>query len=133
MKITFGSGPTTLADIAATPKVTAVVESWGGQALVQSEPLYGGPNVVKFPRGNVGGQFIFTAGCSFADRDTAAAAFATAYALLNTQGSLTVKPTGGSPTITMANAILHDLQRVEWEGVWLKLRYTFEITTVTSP
>jgi hypothetical protein len=131
MKITFATA--TLADDTASPRIAAVIEQWGGQSVVQTEPLYGGPNLAKFPRGNVGGQFVFTAGCSYATRDLAAAAFATAWSRLNTQGALALQPTGGSATVTMANAILRDVSRVEWAGVWLKLRYTFEITTVTSP
>ncbi len=130
MKITFAT--TILADDTASPRIAAVIEQWGGQSVVQTEPLYGGPNLAKFPRGNVGGQFVFTAGCSYATRDLAAAAFATAWSRLNVQDTLAVKPSGGSATITMLNAILRDVQRVELEGVWLRIRYTFDITTVTS-
>ncbi|MDB6016036.1 MAG: hypothetical protein JWR19_525 [Pedosphaera sp.] len=134
MKITFtiGSTVSTLADDTAAPRIAGVIEQWGGSAKVQTEPLYGAVNEVDFPRGNIGGDFTFTAGCSFATVDAAGAAFATAYALLNSQGSVKVYPSGGSAVITMANAVLKDVTRTEYNGHWLKLRYTFKITTITS-
>ena len=128
MKITFGAS--TLADDTASPKVAALIEQWGGSSIVQTEPLYGAVNQVNFPRGNVRGPVVFTAGCSSADIPTAVSAFKTAYGLLNTQDTLTVLK-GATTLATMANAVLRDVTRVEWQGLWLRIRYTFEITTIT--
>ena len=131
MKITLTiSGPTTytLADISATPRVTALIESWSGQSIVQIEPLFRATNDVKFASGNAGGQIVFTAGCSYADVPTAVTAFVTAYGLLNSQGALKIL-NGATTLATMQNAILRDVARVEFNGKWLKLRYTFEFTT----
>lgn len=136
MKVVFTiAGPidNTLADDTAAPKLAGVIEAIGAQDIVQIEPLYGGANPAKFPRGNVGGQFVFTSACSYASYNAAVDALKTAYGLLDDQGTLVFTPTGaGVPhTLTMANAILHSVQVVRWTGVRLELRYTFEITTIT--
>ena len=133
--LTYGAGPTTatLADIGAAPQIAAMIEDLGGDAVVQIEDLYAGPNKAKFPRGNVGGQFVFTAACSFATADLALAALLAAYALLNIQGALNLKPFPASTGVTFPNAILKSIRRVRLDGVILIVRYTFEITTITSP
>ena len=130
MKVTFDSA--TLADDTASPRLAGIVERLGMSDVVQTEQLYAGANLAKFPRGNVGGQFVFTVGCSYASYDAAATAFKTALALLDAQATCVFTPTGSSTVdLTFANAILHDVTQVEWQGVWLKLRYTFEITTIS--
>jgi len=136
MRVTFtptGDSAVTLADSSAAPLIAGVLEQFGGASLVQTEKRYGQSTEIDFPRGNIGGDFIFTAGCSYATLDAAAGAFAAAFALLNEQGSLAFTPNpAGSVTLTMANAILRDVHRVKWDGVRLELRYTFKITTITT-
>lgn len=136
MKIVFtptGGSATTLADSSATPLIAAVIEQWGGQSTVQTEKRYGQATEIDFPRGNVGGDFIFTAGCSYDSYDDTLAAFVTAFGLLNSQGTLVVTYIPGSTTATMENAVLRDIHRVILNGLRLELRYTFKITTITSP
>ncbi len=126
MKVTFAGA--TLADHTATPRLFGVIESIGGQSVVQSENVYGGANPAKFPRGNISGQFIFTSEGSYASKALAAGAFRDSYNLLNTQGNCQLDY--GGTILTFANAILHQVQRVKWDGVRLILRYSFEITTI---
>ena len=136
MKIVFtptGGSATTLADSSATPLIAAVIEQWGGQSVVQTEKRYGQETEIDFPRGNVGGAFVFTAGCSYDDYNDTLAAFVAGFSLLNLQGALVVTYIPGSTTATMANAVLRDVHRVKWDGLRLELRYTFKITTITSP
>jgi hypothetical protein len=136
MKITFtptGGSTVTLADHTATPAINALIEQWGGQSVVQTEKRYGQAAEIDFPRGNVGGDFVFTAGCSYTNYDGPIDAFVTAFALLDAQGALVVTPTPGVTTATMANAVLRDVHRVLLNGHRLELRYTFKITTITSP
>ena len=122
-------GTTVLCDDAATPKVTGITEQLNGSASVQVEDIYASGNKLLRPQGNVAGQFVFTAGCSFASMAASATAWKTAYGLLNTQD--TVVLTYGGTTLTMANAVLKDVQRVLWDGLRLSIRYTFLITTIT--
>ncbi len=129
IQLTVGATANTLVDDAANPRVAGVIEALAGRAIVQAEPLYGAANNFTAARGNVSGQFVFTAACSFANYGDAAAAMKAAYNLLNATGSLVLSY--GGTTFTMANAILRDVTRVEWNGVHLKLRYTFDITTIT--
>jgi hypothetical protein len=136
MKIVFtptGGSAATLADSSATPLIAAVIEQWGGQSVVQTEKRYGQEAEIDFPRGNVGGDFVFTAGCSYENYDDTLAAFVTGFSLLNLQGVLVVTYIPGSTTATMANAVLRDVHRVVLNGLRLELRYTFKITTITSP
>jgi hypothetical protein len=136
MKIVFtptGGSTATLADHTASPPINALIEQWGGQSAVQTEKRYGQSAEVDFPRGNVGGEFVFTAGCSYSNYDGPIDAFVTAFGLLNGQGTLVVTPTPGDTTATMAGAVLRDVHRVLLNGHRLELRYTFKITTITSP
>lgn len=136
MKIVFtptGGSATTLADSSATPLIAAVIEQWGGQSAVQTEKRYGQETEIDFPRGNIGGDFIFTAGCSYENYNDTLAALVTGFSLLNLQGALVVTYLPGSTTATMPNAVLRDVHRVVLNGRRLELRYTFKITTITSP
>jgi hypothetical protein len=136
VKIVFtpiGGSTVTLADHTASPPVNALIEQWGGQSVVQTEKRYGQTSEIDFPRGNVGGEFVFTAGCSYASYEGPIDAFVTAFGLLNGQGALVVTPTPGSTTATMAGAVLRDVHRVLLNGYRVELRYTFKITTITSP
>jgi hypothetical protein len=136
LKIIFtptGGSPATLADHTASPAINAVIEQWGGQCVVQTEKRYGQSAEIDFPRGNVGGDFVFTAGCSYDDYDDTLAAFVTAFGLLNLQGALVVTYIPGATTATMPNAVLRDVRRTVLNGLRLELRYTFKITTITSP
>ena len=129
MKIVFGS--TTLVDDTASPRIAGVIERLGFRALVQTETLYGAANEIDFPRGNVGGELVFTAGCSFASYSAAADAFKAACGLVNGQGTVVVTPATGADTLTLANAVLDNVERADWQGIWLNLRYTFKITTIS--
>lgn len=135
MKIQFtpsGGAPTTLGDDSA--KYSVVIEQWGGTAIEQREPLAGGANPALFPRGNVGGDFIFRSAQSYADYETTFSQFATLYGLLNQQGALVV--TQDSVTLTMSNAVLKSVTRLFDSGnagVFMAVRYTFGITTLTTP
>src|SRR4051812_30381575 len=80
-------------------KLEGQLEDLGGECLVNTEPVYGGASVAKFPQGNVNGQCVFTAAKSQADYATAAAYFKAEYARLNGQGALVV--TIGATTLTM--------------------------------
>ena len=136
MKITFtptGGSAVTLADHTASPPINALIEQWGGQSVVQTEKRYGQSTEIDFPRGNVGGEFVFTAGCSYASYDGPIDAFVTAFGLLDSQGTLIVTPTPGDTTATMADAVLRDVHRVLLNGYRVELRYSFKITTVTTP
>ncbi len=130
MQIQFTVTPITytLVNDTASPKITGVIESIGGQDILQKEPLYGSASPALFARGNISGHFAFSAGCSFASYALAAAALKTAYALIDSQGSCVLNY--GGTTLTFPNAILQSVQRVEWQGVRLVLRYTFEITSI---
>jgi hypothetical protein len=128
MIITFNG--TTLVDDTDSPKITGQIERIGGEAAVQSEPLYNADNPANFARKNVRGQFVFTSGCSYADFAGVAAAFAALYALLLTTGDLVL--TYGAAELTFASAKFRSLDRTEWTGVRLGLRYVFEITTVAN-
>jgi acyl-coenzyme A thioesterase PaaI-like protein len=126
--ITFNG--VTLADDTATPRISGVVESWGaGEALVQIEPLYNAANPFTAPRGNVHGQFIFTALCSYANYAAAATAWKTLRAQGGIQADLVVNY--GGTTFTFASAICRSVVPVEFQGVMLKLRYLFDVTTLT--
>lgn len=127
-KVTFAT--VVLADLAADPRITGIVESLGAQSVVEKVAAYNSGFEFKRPAGNVDGQFIFTAGCSYADAGDSADAFAAAYGLLNTQDDCVFIYGGG--TLTFADAILRAVQRVKWDGVYLQLRYTFEITTMVA-
>ncbi len=136
MKIVFtptGGSAVTLADHTASPPVNALIEQWGGQSVVQTEKRYGQAAEIDFPRGNVGGEFVFTAGCSFVDYDSPIDAFVTAFGLIDSQGTLVVTPTPGTATATMTGAVLRDVHRVLLNGHRIELRYSFKITTITSP
>lgn len=129
MLIVFGSN--TLCDDTASPKIAGVIEQLGGQAVVQIEDVYNSGLQVKRSQGNVGGQFVFTASCSYASYDAATTAWLTAYGLLDATDDVVVTPVHTSDvTMTMAGAILRQVQRVQWDGKWLAIRYTFEITSI---
>src|SRR5882757_6085306 len=105
MKIQFTPGtgliPVTLGDDAG--KFAVVVEHLGGSCLAQSEALAGGANPALFPRGNVGGEFIFRSSKTYAHYRDTFTQFQTEYSRLNQQGTLVL--TEGAVTLTFANAI----------------------------
>lgn len=122
----------TLGDDSA--KYGIVVEQWGGTAIEQREPLAGAANMTLFPRGNVGGDFVFRSAQSYADYETTFSQFATLYGYLNQQGALVV--TQDSITLTMDGAVLKAVARLfdtAHAGVFMAVRYNFGITTLTTP
>lgn len=133
MKITWTSsapalGATTLVDDSV--KITGVIESLGGESVCQTEPLYGAATVANFARGNVRGQFSFTARKSHATRDLAMLYLAGEYGRLNQAGTIII--TQDSTTLTFAKAVLRGVNLVKPNGLEFTLRYTFEITTITT-
>lgn len=127
-KITIGA--TVLCDDAASPKNRGVIEQFGAQSGVQEEDVYNSDFKFLAPLGNVAGEFVFSEFTSYATLADAAAAYAAATALLNIQD--TVVLIYGSATLTMANALLYKVERVEWGGVGLRLRYGIKYTTLVA-
>ncbi len=122
-----GGAAATLADLSTGSHV--VLEELGGAGIEQVEPLMDGSNVVRFPRGNVAGDCVFTVEKSFADKATAAAAAKTEYARMMQQGLLVL--TIYATTLSMANAVLRSVKCSRVNGVRWGFRYTFGITTIT--
>lgn len=134
MKITFDGQ--TLADpqsVTAVHGLNAVIEQWGAQSTVQTEKRYGQNTEVDFPRGNIGGDFVFTVTGSYGSYAGPVQAFAAAIALLNIQATLMITFPDDETTATMANAICRDVHRVMLNGHSVQIRYSFKITTITSP
>lgn len=122
--------PITLGDDAN--KFQIVIEQLGGVAVAQVDPLLGGANPALFPRGNVGGDFVFRSAKTYADYKTTFTQFKTEYARLNQQGTILL--TEGTVTMTFANVILKGVQRIfdgQASGSHMGIRYTFAITTIT--
>src|SRR6185312_4645206 len=94
--------PVTLGDDGS--KFAVVVEQLGGSCVAQSETLAGGANLALFPRGNVGGEFVFRSSKTYASYHATFAQFQTEYGRLNQQGTLTLIE--GAITLTFANAVL---------------------------
>lgn len=134
MKITFGAN--TLADpqsAAAVRGLMAEVEEWpGGDCLIQTEKRYGQSTVVNFPRGNVDDTFVFHVFGSQGSYGAVFTAYANARALTDTQATLIITAPDAS-TLTMANATLKSAKPIVLQGKGLSLRYTFKITTITTP
>jgi hypothetical protein len=121
--------PVTLGDDAS--KFATVIEQLGGSCLAQIEPLAGGANPAMFPRGNIGGEFIFRSSKTYASYHLTFAQFQTEYSRINQQGTLVL--TEGDATLTFANAILKAVQRIfnaQNSGAHMGIRYTFAITTI---
>lgn len=110
-------------------KIATHIESIGGQSIDQVEPLDGAAAAVQFARGNVQGEFVFTAGKSHADRATAVNYFKAQFGKLNQKGSLVY--TVDSATLTMAGAVLRAVTVADIVGLRWTIRYAFGITTVT--
>jgi hypothetical protein len=124
-----GGGATNLGDDAN--KYTMELEQLGLASIVQVDPLYGSTTPFIAARGNNQGECIFASAKSFASIDAGAQDSASKIALIGASGSLVL--TFNAHTLTM-NATLRDARRVVSEdarGVRWKLRYTFEITTMT--
>jgi hypothetical protein len=122
--------PVTLGSDAS--KFAIVVEQLGGSCLAQSEPIAGGVNLALFPRGNIGGEFIFRSSKTYASYQATFTQFQTEYGRLNQQGTLVLSE--GAVTLTFANALLRAVQRVfdaQHSGAHMGIRYTFAITTIT--
>ena len=132
MKLVFAG--TTLIDDTASPAIYGVIEEFAGSAKVQKADLYNSTSDAIFARGDVSGVFGCTSECSYASLAAALTALNAIYNLLNTQGSLVLTyGTSTGSTCTMANAVLRSIQRVRPpEGVAVKVRYTFDITTVVN-
>ncbi|HXS67950.1 MAG TPA: hypothetical protein VN761_03850 [Candidatus Polarisedimenticolia bacterium] len=125
-----GLTPVTLGDDGS--KFAVVVEQLGGACVAQSETLAGGANLALFPRGNVGGEFVFRSSKTYASYHATFAQFQTEYGRLNQQGTLTLIE--GAVTLTFANAVLKAVQRIfdgQHSGSRMGIRYTFAITTIS--
>ena len=101
----------------------------GGQAREQVTPLFRGTNPARFMRGNVAGQCTIGAWRSCASVAVAAAYLKAEYARMNQTGALVL--TLGATTLTMAGATVRAVVREEWDGLFIRLRYTFGIATIT--
>lgn len=97
----------------------------GGQAREQVTALFRATHPARFMRGNVAGQCVFAAWKSFGSAAEAAGYLAAEYGRLNQEGIL--KLTVGSTILTMAQATLSAVAREEWEGCYMRVRYTFGI------
>jgi hypothetical protein len=121
--------PVTLGDDAS--KFAVTVEQLGGSCLTQVESLAGGANPALFPRGNIGGEFIFRSSKSYASYHATFTQFQAEYGRLNQQGTLAL--TEGGVTLTFVNAVLKAVQRIfdaQNSGARMGIRYTFAITTI---
>ncbi|HXT10387.1 MAG TPA: hypothetical protein VN873_02405 [Candidatus Angelobacter sp.] len=121
--------PITLGDDAN--KFAVAVEQLGGTSIAQVEALAGGANLALFPRGNVGGQFVFRSAKTYATYHDTFAQFLTEYGRLNQQGSLVI--TEGAVTLTFGSALLRGVERIfdaHHSGARMGIRYTFAITTI---
>jgi hypothetical protein len=130
IEFTVSSTTATLGDDAN--KFAVVLEQLGGASIAQNDLLAGGTSPALFPRGNVGGDFVFRSAKSYTDYQTTFAQFKTEYSRLNQQGTL--KLTEGGTALTFSNAILKGVQRIfdaQSSGVHMSIRYTFAITTIT--
>jgi hypothetical protein len=109
-------------------KWAVVLEQLGRKIEEQVDALAFSAVVSRIPRGNAQGECVFTAAKSHASQDAAASFFATEVGRVNGQGSLVLTFT--AHTLTMANAVLGSVEKVESRGVWWQIRYRFGITTV---
>lgn len=115
-----------LVDDLGNPRKTVRLGPWGGQALVQTEPLFRSAHPFSKARGNVAGQFGFGAVISHPTIDAAVAYFAGEYLRIGEEGTL--KVTVGGVIITHAGAILLGVSRGGGsEGVKLVVDYVFQI------
>ena len=135
IQLTVGATTSTLVDdqnSAGGGRIAGRLERLDSEALVQIEPLYGAAAPATFARGNTRGQCVLTAQQSFGSYDAATVGYAAAVALVNSVGTVTLQPSpaGAGKTLTLAGAILKSVAKVDWTGVTLSLRYTFEITTI---
>lgn len=125
-----GGSAVTLGDDAE--KFAVTVEQLGGASVAQVESLAGGANLALFPRGNIGGEFIFRSSKTYASYRDTFAQFLVEYGRLNRQGALVL--TEGDVTLTFANVILRAMHRIfdaRHSGARMGIRYTFAITTIT--
>jgi hypothetical protein len=120
-----GGAFVTLGDDAAASRKTIVISEWGGQAVVQVEPLFRSTTPFAKGRGNVQGRFSFGATAIHATMDDAVAAFITEYGRLGETGEL--KITVGAKVVTYAGAVLQSVVRGGKEGVRQEIVYGFVI------
>ena len=107
------------------------VYALGGQAREQVTPLFRGANPARFMRGNVQGQCVFSAWRSFESVAAAAAHLYAQYGLLNLQGLLAL--TFDGTALNMPGATLRVVEREEWNGRFLRVRYEFGIGGFAAP
>jgi hypothetical protein len=123
-------GATTLADITATPRSFATFAAMGLEGDIQEEKLYEAAAEWIKPRGNVNGLVTFSVACSYATVDAAIDALKAHLALVNTQASLVITPRPGGHSLTFAGAIVKSVEREEWGGVRIKVRFNVRVTTL---
>lgn len=120
-----GGAYVTLGDDAAAPRKTIVITEWGGQAVVQVEPLFRSTTPFAKGRGNVSGRIAFGVTQSHATMDAAVQVFLTEYSRLGEGGEL--KITVGAKVVTYAGAVLQSVSRGGKEGVRQEIAYGFVI------
>lgn len=120
----------TLADISARPRINALVEQLGTRAVGQDEELFESDLKEILARGNADGKFVFTASCSYLSIDSLVSAFRTALNLRNTLDTVIMQPRIGSQRLTFPGARCDTVDKDKWEGLYLRLRYTFTIGEV---
>ncbi len=128
MKITFNS--VTIGEDHAHQPIQ--IEQWGALSVEQVEALFRASNPVRLARGNVAGDFVFTAMTKSATRAAAVQHFVTECGRINTKATLLVIDEIAPSTVaTMTNAVCRAVQRSEIIGISWWIRYTFGFTTLT--
>lgn len=130
--LTVGSTNYTLADYTASPRLSGTIEHWPYTGIVDVIPLYGAANPAIFPRGNAGGQLVFSVFGSYGGYDNWTSAVKAAQALAGQQGTLVITPNVASSTVTytMVNATLKTVQPTDLGGIGGRIRYTFEVASI---
>ena len=118
-----GGSPVTLVDDAN--RLFGQILDLSDQAQEQVTPLFRASHPARFMRGNVAGQCVFSAWKSLTTVALAAAYVKAELARVNQTGALVL--TLGATTLTMTGATLRNVAREEWDGVFVRVRYTFGI------
>lgn len=125
-------GTTLLGDDAAeegSGRLDTLLDDFGADSAVQSEPLFRGAVPFKAGRGNVDGKISFRAGRILEDRAAGLEFLADVFALVNTSADLTFAEAG--TTLLCAGAILRSISRDSSSvGVRVVIRYQFELTSI---
>lgn len=118
-----------LGDDAATPRKTIRIEQFGGEAVVQEEPLFGAAFPLLISRGNVKGPFVAVVTQSFDTVDLASAFLATEYARIGQKGK--VEWTRATTLFTFDNSVLKGVTAALIDGVKIGMRYAWVVGAIT--